>query len=228
MVTMMEKLDLEAIGRLYGYSPPKAEPKKDLEIDWNTFSGIKDKVERVFLEKLPLLRSGQDLNFVEEILPSAAGPLYLSLVFRQQGTVKRNMEITLLQPGECIVARTILEDIDSPLWANTHRDVYPPYRRQGINRRFFELAGVAAETRAFQTGETCEISARPYQLDVLNAFLSAGYEPLHPEQLDRIRAGDKRLRISTESSLAIPMEEGRPWVVLEKGRYRIPVIKTFK
>lgn len=225
---MTEKLDLEAIGNLYGYKPPELEPVQPLGIDWKSVSAkVEDRLERVFLELV--LPEGTSPYLVDEKLESELGPLPLRVTSVLRGGRKLNLSIHLAgfrkEPFD--VAHFLFEDVEGTSWRNTHREVGVQFRRQGIARQFLNFAEVCSVTQGFQLGQPHQISAEPYQLDVLNMFLAAGYEPADPEKLDCIRRGDKDLCITTS--------DGRPWTLSKKKEngpwgsqlnlFRVPVLK---
>lgn len=225
---MVEKLDLEAIGNLYGYKPPELEPVQPLGIDWKSVSAkVEDRLECVFLELV--LPKETSPYLVDEKLESELGPLTLQVTSVLNGRRKFNLNIHLSgfrkEPFE--VAHFLFEHVDGASWQNAHREVAPEFRRQGIARQFLNFAEVCAVTQGFQSGQPHQISAEPYQLDVLNMFLAAGYEPGDPEKLECIRRGDKDLCITTS--------DGRPWTLSKKKEngpwgsqlnlFRVPVLK---
>ncbi len=226
---MAEKLDLKAVAEKFKYRAPEEMPVKPLEIDWRSVSSrVEDLLERVFLETL--VPKAHAPYIVDEVVESTVGPLSLKVTLTSQGTEGINLGMNLMgfdkEPFE--LAYFLFQEVREASWRNTHREVDPRFRRQGIARRFLNFAEACAVTKGFQEGRPHQISAEPYQLDVVNLFLGEGYEPEDPERLERIRQGDKSLRMEDYTTPQNSMADPRPWVVLEGSElFRVRLVKMF-
>ncbi len=226
---MTEKLDLEAVAEKFKYRAPEAVPVKALEIDWRSVSSrVEDRLERVFLETLvPKMHAPY---IVDEVVESAVGTLSLKVTLTPQGTEGINLGMNLMgfdkEPFE--LANFLFQEVRGTSWRNTHREVDPRFRRQGIARRFLNFAEVCAMTKGFQEGRPHQISAEPYQLDVVNLFLSEGYDPENPERLECIRRGGRTLQMEDPITAQSPWGHGVPWAISEGGEsFRVRLVKTF-
>lgn len=223
---MTEKLDLDALAAKYGYSSPKEEPKKDLWVDFDSLrSRLSDRFEQVFLEPLREKVGGP---FLVEKVDGGRLTFRASLYSVETECIELRMSWMVRDEfeGDSAIAGANFTNVGESTWDNIHRFVEPRFRGQGICRLFFDLATVAAETRAFQTGEVHQFTAAPYQLDVLNAFLAMGFSLAESEKLDPIVKGPGK-GVSVGNFWSGSCHDGaRPWSAMQHGvPYRIPVVK---
>lgn len=226
---MAEKLDLEALAVKYGYRPPKEEPKKDLGIDFDSLrSRLSDRFEQVFLEPLREKMGGP---FLVEKVDSPSGPITFRASLDSVGTERIDLRMHWIGRSDVLdedyaVAGANFMDVGTNTWDNIHRIVEPRFRGQGIGRLFFDLATVAAETRTFQTGKAHQLTAAPYQLDVLNAFLAMGFSLAESEKLAPIVEGPGKGVHVGNLWTGTYRDAVRPWAAMKHGvPYRIPVVK---
>lgn len=223
------QIDLETIAVKYAYRPPREEPKRDLGVDFSSLrSRLSDRFEQVFLEPL---REKIDGPFLVEKVDTPFGPITFRASLDSVGTERIDLRMYWIGcsdvfDGNYPIAGANFMDVGANTWENIHRIVEPGFRGQGICRLFFDLATVAAETRAFQTGEAYKLTAAPYQLDVLNAFLAMGFSLAEPEKLDPI-VKDSGKGVSVGNFRTGSYYDGnRPWAAMKHGTpYRIPVVK---
>lgn len=218
-------INLAEVADLYRYVPsevPKQEkgpfPLSPVDLE------VRQIFERFFLGGNAFSKRS---DFLDEELAEGVRSLSVSTTYRPALEWVKPYMLTLhlaqYEPFFKEVAEFTYSGVNSHEWENIHREVEGEDRRRGLMRTFQGWMEVAARSHAFRHKAPVRLWLEPYQLDVLSAFQSLGFQVTDPERLGRFLRGE-----DDEMALGFYDQGGgrREWCMwLGEELYRVPMHK---